>query len=217
MEIIEIGLARPTDDPTRIRPLLALKTGAVEAGFGIDILRLVASVTEPLSPSQHKGHLDATEAARARHLPGGGVEMEALLNRIGTRVGMEAITRLAPADSHIPEKSAVVLAAAWSNATADWPAPLRPRPLTLTGPELLTPLDEARPPMAFRWRRRDFTSTHASGPERIAPEWWLDDPAWRSGPRDYWRIETTDGTRLWIFEALGGDVSGGWFVHGDFG
>ncbi len=215
--VIEVGLARPTDDPVRIRPLLALKTGAVEAGFGIDILRLEASVTEPLSASQHKGHLDATEAARARHLPGGGAGIEALLNRIGTRVGMEAITRLAPADSHIPEKSAQVLAAAWSTAVPDWPTPLRPRPLTLTGPELLTPLDEARPPQAFRWRRREFTRAHASGPERIAPEWWLDDPAWRSGPRDYWRIETSDGTRLWIFEALGGDVSGGWFVHGDFG
>ena len=56
----------------------------------------------------------------------------------------------------------------------------------------------------------------ATGPERIAPEWWLDDPDWRSGPRDYWRIETERGERLWLFYAHGGEVSGGWFCQGIF-
>jgi protein ImuB len=55
------------------------------------------------------------------------------------------------------------------------------------------------------------------GPERIAPEWWLDDPNWRSGVRDYWRVETETGERLWLFYAHGGAVSGGWFCQGDFG
>jgi protein ImuB len=56
----------------------------------------------------------------------------------------------------------------------------------------------------------------AFGPERIAPEWWLDDPAWRSGPRDYWRVETEEGERLWIYEARGGEVAAGWFAQGVF-
>lgn len=54
------------------------------------------------------------------------------------------------------------------------------------------------------------------GPERIAPEWWLDNPAWRGGPRDCWRIESMTGERLWIFEVRGVAVSGGWFLHGVF-
>ncbi len=38
-------------------------------------------------------------------------------------IGLEAITRLHPGDSHIPEKAAQVLAAAWSAPQMDWPAP----------------------------------------------------------------------------------------------
>ena len=44
-------------------------------------------------------------------------------------------------------------------------------------------------------------------------------PAWRGGPRDYWRIETETGERLWIFEERGGAAPGGlgaWFLHGVF-
>jgi protein ImuB len=56
----------------------------------------------------------------------------------------------------------------------------------------------------------------AIGPERIAPEWWLDDPDWRSGARDYWRVEVSTAERLWLFYAHGGITSAGWFCHGQF-
>ena len=41
-----------------------------------------------------------------------------LLGRLGARLGLEALTRLHPADSHIPEKGAIEMAAAFS-APAD--------------------------------------------------------------------------------------------------
>ena len=47
-------------------------------------------------------------------------------------------------------------------------------------------------------------------------DWWFDDPDWRSGPRDYWRVETDHGDRLWLFYAHGGALSAGWFCHGAF-
>lgn len=56
----------------------------------------------------------------------------------------------------------------------------------------------------------------AKGPERIAPEWWLDDPDWRSGVRDYWMVTTRGGARLWLFYAHGAAMSDGWFCHGGF-
>jgi protein ImuB len=71
-------------------------------------------------------------------------------------------------------------------------------------------------PLRFRWRRQERTVARAAGPERIAPEWWLDDPEWRSGPRDYWRIETETGERLWLFRAHGADLGAGWFAQGVF-
>ena len=73
-----------------------------------------------------------------------------------------------------------------------------------------------RLPAIFRWRGRDWQLAEATGPERIAPEWWLEDPNWRSGVRDYWVVLTACGERLWLFFAHGGAVSPGWFCQGSF-
>ncbi len=248
-QIVEVSLARPARDPARIAPLLGMRIGDIEAGFGIDMLRLEAVIVEKLAARQHSGHAEAQVA--------GSDALGELISRLGVRLGVEMITRLHPADSHIPEKSATILTAAYAAPAPDWPAPTRPRPIRLfppeplwpekpgpvTGPEIgpeigpefgpeigpetgpetgseTGPVTGAgtgtAPPPQFRWRRRRHRSALALGPERLLPEWWLDDPAWRSGPRDYWRIETEDGLRLWAFRALGGETGGGWFVQGEF-
>jgi protein ImuB len=213
-QTIEVGLARPADHPERMHPLFAMKMGEVDAGFGIDRLRLVAHVTEPLHPTEHKGGW--TVSAEARAPRGTAQQMADLIARIGARVGLEAITRERPADSHIPEKTSVTLAAAWSEPSADWPGPARPRPLTLFRPEPVMAPDQPDPPDRFRWRGRGFELRAASGPERIAPEWWLDEADWRTGVRDYWRVTTTEGATLWLYYAHGGAASGGWFAQGSF-
>ncbi len=202
----EIGLAQPADTPDRIRPLLALKLDALKAGFGFDVLRLEALDTEPVYDTTHQG-------------PGAtpGTALSDLIGRLGARLGLEAVTRLHPAASHIPEKCVTVHVAAFSAPHPDpWPEPRAPRPLTMFRPEPVQGGEGPQVPLAFRWRRREFTTARARGPERIAPEWWLDDPAWRSGPRDYWFVEAADGTRLWLFYAHGGQVTGGWFCQGRF-
>jgi protein ImuB len=76
--------------------------------------------------------------------------------------------------------------------------------------------DVPRLPESFRWRGRDHRVMRATGPERIAPEWWLDDPNWRSGQRDYWIVVTERGERLWLYFAHGAAKSAGWFCHGAF-
>jgi protein ImuB len=213
-EVREVGLARPADTAEAIRPLIALKLGAIDAGYGIEVIRLEATATEPLPPRQHRGHLAAAseEGAAADDAEG----MADLLGRIGARLGLDALIRLHPADSHIPEKSATEMAAAFSAPAASWPPPAAPRPVLIFPPEPLTPGDAAVPPETFVWRRRARRRRAAAGPERIAPEWWLDDPAWRSGARDYWRVETEEGDRLWIYEARGGEAPPGWFAQGIF-
>ena len=215
---IEVGLARPTDQPDRIRPLLALKLDALDAGFGLDCIRLHVPLTEALHAVQHRGQIDAGRAAAARQTEN--TAMADLLGKLAARLGSDAVTRMHPGDSHIPEKAAVTLAAAWSEPFADpWPAPSAPRPLVMFRPEMLNLPDrdhDPTPPDRFRWRRRDLVTRVAVGPERLLPEWWLDDPDWRTGPRDYWRIETESGDRLWLFYAHGGEMSGGWFVQGSF-
>ena len=211
---ITLTLARASHDPARIRPLLAMRLEQIDPGFGIDMFRLEALRTEPLHDKQSSGHLEAARAAASRAARD--TAIEDLTTRLGARIGMEAITRHHPGNSHIPEKAAQVLAAAWSDPAPDWPAPAAPRPALLWRPEPVTAPDTPHPPARFRWRRRDLALACAQGPERIAPEWWLDEPDWRSGTRDYWIVTTACGSRLWLFFAHGAAMSRGWFCHGSF-
>lgn len=210
---LAVGLAQASHDPARIRPVLAVKLDLLQAEFGFDAIRLTAEMTELLHPRQHVGHLEAGAIAR----PAQDGALGDLIGRLGARLGPDAVTRLHPAESHIPEKAQQVVQAAWSAAhPAPWPTSRTQRPLTLFRPEpVMAPADPI-PPGRFRWRGMDHLLRRAAGPERIAPEWWLDDPDWRSGPRDYWRVETEGGARLWLFYAHGGALSGGWFAQGQF-
>ncbi len=219
LSTVEVGLARPADDPARIRPLLLLKLDMIDAGFGIDCLRLHAYATEPLPAVQHAGHLDA--GARVQSRAQADCDLDDLIGKLGAKLGPEAVQRLAPAHSHIPAQAAQVLAAAWAGygatgAAPEWPRPAGPRPLLIFPPEIVgAPQDDPTPPATFKWRGRLWATRVAIGPERIAPEWWLDNPEWRSGPRDYWRVEVEGGERLWLFYAIGRDMPAGWFCEGE--
>lgn len=211
MQPLEVGLAQPTSDTARLRPLLAMKLGEVDAGFGIDMVRLIVTVHEPVHAVQHRGHMDAG----ALNTPAAGTAMADLMGRIGARLGLEAMTRLHPAQSHIPEKEAKVLAAPWSDPAQDWSA-RADRPLRLWPPEPVMIPARPVPPDRFRWRGREHEVCALQGPERILPEWWLEDANWRSGPRDYWRVTTQFGEELWLYYAYGGALSAGWFCQGAF-
>ncbi len=197
---VELRLARPLRDPHRILPLFERGLAEVEAGFGIDQLRLEATQVDPL-PVQQISHV--TDRGKDR--------LDDLVSRLGTRIGLENIHRFLPADSHIPERSFIIAPAAYSDPERGWSRP-RPRPLCLFPPEPIAGTGP-QPPARFRWRRMSLTTGRAAGPERIAPEWWLEDDNWRSGLRDYWRVETTQGRRLWLFFT---PQNPGWFVQGEF-
>ena len=214
MQTLEIGMARPSASPDRIKPLLIMKLGDIDAGFGIDCVRIEANVTEPVHEHQHRGHADA--AADVANRLKQNTNIDDLIGRVGARIGLDSITRLHPADSNIPEKTNTKLAAAWSEPAGDWPTPPTPRPLLMWRPEPVQATDIAEIPASFRWRGRAHETVAAHGPERISPEWWLDDPEWRSGVRDYYQITTGYGERLWLYYAHGGSMSSGWFCQGSF-
>ncbi len=213
---VEVGLARAADSPDRIRPLLHHKLDQIDAGFGIDCLRLEALATEAMTALQHRGQIEATAGALAEKRPDAHA-LDDLIGRLGARLGSEAVTRLHPAESHVPAKAAKVLMAAWSVAhDGPWPAAPGPRPLVMFRPEPVEAPETPEPPARFRWRRRDFALRMAVGPERLQPEWWLEDPDWRGGMRDYWRVEAEGGERLWLFWGQGGAVTDRWYCEGVF-
>ncbi len=197
---VELRLARPLRDARRILPLFQRGVDQVEAGFGIDQLRLIATQIEPVPATQ------ITHTTSAQHKG-----LDDLITRIGTRIGLENVQRFLPADSHIPERSFIIAAAAYSDPAGAWPM-IHPRPLRLFAPE---PIDGSgpQPPTRFRWRRMSFVAGCVTGPERIAPEWWLPDDNWRFGVRDYWKVETKQGRRLWLFYT---PQNPAWFVQGEF-
>ncbi|MCV6584409.1 MAG: DNA polymerase Y family protein [Marinibacterium sp.] len=200
---VDLRLARPLRDPQRILPLFERGLRDVDAGFGIDQLRIEAVQVEPL-PVRQMSHAAPTQGM-------GTDALDDLITRLGTRIGLEQVRRLLPADSHIPERSFILATAAFSEPGGSWPCP-RPRPLRLFAPEPIAATGP-RPPRHLRWRRMRLTVTRVTGPERITPEWWLDDDSWRSGLRDYWQVDTAQGRRLWLYHT---PQNPGWFVQGEF-
>ena len=197
---VELRLARPLRDAARILPLFERGVEQVEAGFGIDLIRLEATQVEPLAVKQ------------LSHVSRGDKDvLDDLISRLGTRIGLENIQRFLPADSHIPERSFMIAPAAYSSPDGAW-VMLRPRPVRLFQPEPIAG-NGPRPPQRFRWRRMALSTGRATGPERIAPEWWLEDESWRTGLRDYWQVETREGRRLWLYHT---PQNPGWFVQGEF-
>ena len=96
-----------------------------------------------------------------------------------------------------------------------------PRPIRLFGrPEPIEAIAEVPdgPPVRFRWRRVLHQVAHAEGPERIAMEWWRDQNG-RALTRDYFRVESREGVRVWLYrEGLYGRelMEPRWFLHGLF-
>lgn len=200
---VELRLAAPMRDPRRILPLFERGVGEADAGLGIDQVRLEATQIELLAVEQTGGKIVGQSHAPDR--------LDDLITRIGTRIGLDNVQRYLPADSHIPARAFLIAPAAYSRPDSGW-STLRPRPLRLFPPEPIASHGPT-PPERFRWRRMTLTTGRAIGPERLAPEWWLEDEAWRTGIRDYWKVDTHEGRRLWLFYT---PQNPSWCVEGEF-
>ena len=207
-----IELAAATREAAHILRLFAARLDDVDAGFGIEMVQLRASWSEPLGLSQ--ADLDAAAESH-------GTALAACIDRLSVRLGPEAVTRPVARASHVPER-----AQGWQPPLAPVPAiagalPVPARPLKLLDrPEPIAVLHAAPDgvPQRFRWRGAVREVVRVEGPERIAPEWWRERSTARL--RDYYRIEDETGRRYWIYrQGLAGDGRGGvpdWFLQGLF-
>jgi protein ImuB len=154
-----------------------------------------------------------------------------LLDRVGARFGLAALSRLEARESHIPERASIRMPVAGvvsrsPQSGAEGGSSKPPRPVRLFAPpepvEAVWVLPDD-PPFRFTWRRRAHRVHRADGPERIAEEWWTAEGAAaeprESGDaiRDYYRVEDEAGRRFWLFRAgLPGNPPPRWFLHGIF-
>lgn len=226
---IEIGLSRSSRDPRMIARLFHEKIAALcaggehdplDAGFGFDVVRLSALAVERLDQEQTHWLVPERQSQ----------DLADLVDRLGARLGVRRVTRLAFADTHIPEFAVSAVPAAHLSSSEKKGLPQAPRhssgdnyppsrPIRLLSrPE---PIDAIAgvpdgPPLRFRWRRVLHEIAAIEGPERIAPEWWKNDTALT---RDYFRAEDREGQRFWLFrEGLYETESAAprWFMHGLF-
>ncbi|HEV2575451.1 MAG TPA: DNA polymerase Y family protein [Beijerinckiaceae bacterium] len=211
-QAIRVGMAMPVRDVKRLMRLLCDKIETIDPGFGIELLSLVASSTEPLVRKQSVSSLieEATP------------DVSDLIDTLTNRVGERAVYRAAPLSSDVPERAVIRISAMAPDTGATWPGHW-PRPARLLQrPELIetVALLPDHPPVAFTWRGIRRRVRRADGPERVFGEWWKRD-AELATVRDYFRVEDEAGERYWIYRAGDGeDAATGshrWFVHGVFG
>jgi protein ImuB len=270
---IEAGTSEPLHDAKRIARLFIERLSVIgdecDPGFGFDMIRLAALVTERTQEQQ------AGLAA-----PDHTEELAHLIDRLGARFGLRRVTRQMPADTHIPE-FAVMAVGAHFLPSPSLPSPLRggstgrrpvgvgvgvwgmegsnshhPPPQLSPSKRAFTPVfdglwgEGARgqcidqdslaptrpirlfaqpepieataevpdgPPAQFTWRRVRHVVAHVEGPERIGMEWWRDEHD-DVLMRDYFRVETREGVRVWLFRRWPNDPRDPicWFVHGVF-
>lgn len=217
---IAVGTGQPVRDPAVLARLFREKLkgdgNEIDAGFGIDLIRLSIPAADRADPVE----VDLAGSAE------GSADLEGLVDRLAARLGPERVNRLKPADSHWPERAMMALPALVAGRPArgddeaaaegepiDRPIRLFARPEPV---EVMAEVPEG-PPLRFRWRRALYQVVRAEGPERIAPEWW------RFGEdmltRDYFRVEDGAGHRFWLYrQGLYGRESEApaWFLHGLF-
>jgi protein ImuB len=212
---IEIGTSRVLRDVSHLHRLFTDKFEQAhwDNEFGYDRIRLAVLEAESFSASQK----DLTAAED-------GPELAQLIDRLSARLGVTRVLRIMPQDTHVPEHASVTIPAAHAKEFApptppvqDGLAPSRPIRL-FERPEPIDAMAEFPdgPPVRFRWRRVLHQVVRVEGPERIALPWWRDAEK-RALTRDYFRVETGEGARLWLFrDGLYSEtaVAPRWFCHG---
>lgn len=236
---LTLRLLQPTLDPRHLWDLLRLEWDRQEAAIqksgaaprcldeGIHCVRMEVAEAAPLKIRQQT--LFDVEPGQKE-----AVAFQQFVERLGSRLGNQAVLRVQPAPDAQPEyacdyvawiedstqvgkglnESSVKSRAALVSRsdTAPFLALARTRPLRLFArPEplrILTPIPSG-PPRRMWWGNRQLDIVRAWGPERIETGWWRDDDI----RRDYYRLETDRRDHLWIFHCLQSDQ---WYIQGTY-
>ncbi len=205
-----LELAAAIREAAHITRLLADKLEDIDAGFGIETVRLRTSWAESLNAVQSD-----VEHAAERH----GTSLAACIDRLTVRLGPHAVRRPVSHASHLPERAQRWRMPLDPNPPLEAVAGFRARPLKILDKSERIAVLYASPdgyPQRFRWRGNVHDVARVEGPERIAPEWWREKSNVRL--RDYYRIEDDEGRRYWIYRhGISGDGRGGrpdWFLQG---
>jgi protein ImuB len=99
---IRIGASRPLNEARAIVRLIAERLlspdeDAIDAGYGVDLMRLACLTAEPLAPSE--AELERAHEAERAHA------LAELLDRLTARLGARAVSRRELIEAHLPEQA----------------------------------------------------------------------------------------------------------------
>jgi len=216
-------LSRPSRDVAAFHRLLADVGATIDPEFGLENAWMEARFCSPQAPvSRHFNEGLTTAETYA-----------SLVDRLVARLGYGAVLRPRPRACWQPEAAQYMALPDMEDATihpadgSGWHeagqnlrhSTAAPRPVRLLSypqPVSVVALLPDHPPAQFIWQNKTHRISRASGPERIAPQWWTAPAGSRT--RDYFRLQDEQGARFWVYrEGLperGEDVS--WFLHGFF-
>ena len=212
----DVHLSRPGRDAAAFRRLLADAGEAINPEFGIERMWMEAHGCSPQAPVSVRFDEGMSPAENRA----------SLIDRLVARLGHGAVLHMKPRDSWQPEAAQYMAypdmePAGFADRMNAAPHCLTaaPRPIRLLAhPHRLAvvALLPDHPPAQFVWRKRTHRIVRASGPERIAPQWWQAAAGTRT--RDYFRLQDEGGAGFWVYrEGLperGEDPD--WFLHGFF-
>ena len=203
---LEVCLYRPTDSAKQLADLLRLHLDRLALPGYVHRIELRVDRTAPLA--YQAGQLFESDGDTAP-------EWAALLERLSSRIGAEAVLRPVLMADAAPERAyryVPLIGSPPTRASRSTPSAVSHRPLRLFNPPLridTIPGIPDGPPVAFQWCQKRHLIARHWGPERIETGWW------RCGRvrRDYYRVETDTGRRFWLFRSLD---AGDWHMHGSF-
>lgn len=237
--IVNAGLFQPTVSPQHLLGLIGMQLERLILPDAVEEMHVVAISTAPREQRQS----DLFAAGSRDDQPKLALLVERLSSRLGrdrvARAQLQAESQVELAYRRVPltggptresggrpfvvppsgglqRRSAFPnrLKAGLQTIDTSTPAALGPmlRPLRILDPP--EPVDVIGialdgPPTMFCYRRKQHRVARHFGPERIETGWWRGP----SSRRDYYRVETEAGNRMWLFRRLQDKK---WFLHGEF-
>ncbi|MGC6517224.1 MAG: hypothetical protein ACON49_04280 [Candidatus Puniceispirillaceae bacterium] len=220
-------LSRPSRDIRLFHRLFQDAASTIDAGFGIDYSWIKAGSLSAKMPEAliFNDDGDITDDDHD--------QLSQLVDHLVARLGSDRVQTLTMRENWIPEESeCFVNAQSHQQITTQITDTLydqtpltgghrSPRPMRLLSPpepvQAIALLPD-HPPSQLRWRGQIWRVRRATGPERIGPRWWQAHLRDDMTSRDYYRLETVSGHRLWVYRSglpeRGEAIS--WYMHGLF-
>jgi len=119
LQQLRVGTSRPIRNPKHLARLFASRLDTLDSGFGIEAMTLVAPVTELLAVTQSSFSARSSQFSTCEELsscegleiltlspslPFADAGLGRLIDSLGNRLGFDAVVRLAPRESFLPER-----------------------------------------------------------------------------------------------------------------